>query len=35
MWSHFFEKGGWGMYPTIVFGFLLLAAVALGPQEDL
>ena len=22
----FFEEGGWGMYPTMVFGFLLVAA---------
>jgi hypothetical protein len=29
MWSNFFEAGGWGMYPTLVFGFLLLAASGL------
>ncbi len=29
MWSHFFAAGGPGMYPTILFGFALLAAVAL------
>ena len=29
MWDNFFEAGGWGMYPTLVFGFLLLAAVTL------
>ena len=29
MWSNFFEAGGWGMYPTMVFGFLLLATVVL------
>ena len=29
MWSHFFEAGGFGMYPTILFGFLLLALTAL------
>lgn len=26
MWSTFFHDGGWGMYPTTVFGFLLIAA---------
>ena len=29
MWSNFFGAGGWGMYPTTVFGFLLLAAIGL------
>jgi hypothetical protein len=29
MWSNFFAAGGWGMYPTIFFGFFLLAACAL------
>ena len=29
MWSNFFGAGGWGMYPTTVFGFLLLAALGL------
>ncbi len=29
MWSNFFAAGGWGMYPTILFGFALLAVVAL------
>lgn len=29
MWAHFFRDGGWGMYPTVVFGFLLVAAAAL------
>ena len=29
MWSNFFGAGGWGMYPTTVFGFFLLAAIAL------
>jgi len=29
MWSNFFNAGGWGMYPTTVFGFFLLAAIAL------
>jgi len=29
MWSNFFAAGGWGMYPTTVFGFLLLAAIGL------
>jgi hypothetical protein len=26
MWSNFYENGGWGMYPTTLFGFLLVAA---------
>jgi len=26
MWSNFYESGGWGMYPTTVFGFLLVAS---------
>ncbi len=26
MWATFFRDGGWGMYPTTVFGFLLVAA---------
>lgn len=30
MWSNFFRDGGFGMYPTALFGFLLVAsAVAL------
>ena len=29
MWSNFYAAGGWGMYPTTVFGFLLLAASVL------
>lgn len=29
MWSNFFAAGGWGMYPTMVFGFLLLATTVL------
>ena len=29
MWSNFFEAGGWGMYPTSLFGFLLVASVVL------
>ncbi len=38
MWSNFFAAGGWGMYPTMIFGFLLLATVALdafrkGPRS--
>jgi hypothetical protein len=24
-WSKFFGEGGWGMYPTSIFGFLLVA----------
>ncbi len=26
MWNTFFRDGGWGMYPTSIFGFLLVAA---------
>jgi len=26
MWSNFFESGGFGMYPTAIFGFVLVAA---------
>jgi len=26
MWNHFFEAGGWGMYPTSLLGFLLVAS---------
>lgn len=26
MWANFFESGGFGMYPTSLFGFLLVAA---------
>jgi hypothetical protein len=29
MWSNFFTAGGWGMYPTMLFGFLLLATTGL------
>jgi hypothetical protein len=29
MWSNFFQAGGWGMYPTMLFGFLFLAVTAL------
>jgi uncharacterized membrane protein YoaK (UPF0700 family) len=29
MWSNFYTAGGWGMHPTSLFGFLLLAASAL------
>lgn len=29
MWSNFYAAGGWGMYPTSVFGFFLLAASVL------
>ena len=25
MWTNFYAAGGWGMYPTSLFGFLLLA----------
>jgi len=36
MWTNFFEAGGWGMYPTSLFGFLLVAAgvvLVLRPQR--
>ena len=36
MWSDFFKAGGWGMYPTSLFGFLLIAAavvLALRPER--
>jgi dipeptide/tripeptide permease len=26
MWTTFFRDGGWGMYPTTLFGFLLVAS---------
>lgn len=26
MWANFFRDGGWGMYPTSIFGFLLVAS---------
>ena len=29
MWSNFYEAGGWGMWPTTLFGFLLVAAAIL------
>ena len=29
MWTNFFEAGGFGMYPTLVFGFALLATTTL------
>jgi len=29
MWSNFFAAGGWGMYPTMIFGFFLLATTVL------
>jgi len=29
MWSTFFHDGGWGMYPTTMFGFVLVAAAFL------
>jgi len=29
MWSDFFKAGGWGMYPTTLFGFLMIAATLL------
>lgn len=36
MWTHFFRDGGWGMYPTTLFGFLLVASgvlVVLRPER--
>lgn len=29
MWSNFFVAGGYAMYPTVIFGFLLIAACVL------
>ena len=29
MWATFFRDGGWGMYPTSIIGFLLIAAAVL------
>jgi hypothetical protein len=29
MWTNFFEAGGFGMYPTVGFGFALLATTVL------
>jgi hypothetical protein len=29
MWTSFFRDGGWGMYPTSIFGFLLIASAVL------
>jgi hypothetical protein len=26
LWANFFRDGGWGMYPTSLFGFLLVAS---------
>jgi hypothetical protein len=36
MWANFFHDGGWGMYPTSLFGFFLLATAmifALRPER--
>jgi hypothetical protein len=38
MWSNFYEAGGWGMYPTSLLGFFLMAAAVLyalrpGPRS--
>ena len=36
MWSNIIEYGGWGMYPTSIFGFFLVAAgvvLALRPER--
>jgi hypothetical protein len=36
MWSNFFRDGGWGMYPTLIFGFFLVASgvlLALRPER--
>jgi hypothetical protein len=30
MWDNFFEAGGWGMYPTLLFGFALLAVTGMS-----
>lgn len=29
MWSNFFEAGGWGMFPTLIFGVALVVVAAL------
>lgn len=29
MWSNFMEAGGWGMFPTLLFGFALVASAGL------
>ncbi len=29
MWDNFYQAGGWGMYPTSLFGFFLLAGALL------
>jgi hypothetical protein len=29
MWNDFFRDGGWGMYPTTLFGFFLVASAVL------
>ncbi len=29
VWSNFYESGGWGMYPTTFFGFLLVLTACL------
>ncbi|MBI5517279.1 MAG: hypothetical protein HY909_26135 [Deltaproteobacteria bacterium] len=36
MWTNFFQAGGWGMYPTTIFGFLLVVVgvlCALRPER--
>ena len=33
MWSDFFAAGGWGMYPTSLFGFLMIAASLLHARR--
>jgi len=38
MWSNFYAAGGWGMVPTSLFGFLLVAAsvlYVLRPQQKI
>lgn len=29
MWSNFYQNGGWGMWPTTLFGFFLVASCVL------
>lgn len=29
MWADFYQNGGWGMYPTTVFGFVLILSAVL------
>ncbi len=36
MWANFYQNGGWGMYPTTLFGFFLVASgvlLVLRPEK--